>query len=226
VWENALPHDSLELIDYYLREGRLDYEVRGQMLFDLMCQVDPRSVVKMVDSWKRAYDGDEWDEVIEPYYDYPWKPAPGNSCWQGGDLVRHGGKEKGELDDFLWSLRRAGFSPASRRSMVRGLMSQDSEAGYKKLKSDILAVVNADADNSFIPRDQLQKAKKDLEQSWEQINGVGRSVWFASEEEVAGVAKHLDGRAYSPSNIQRQLNKIRRLKEKPPNFELWKEGRG
>ena len=119
---NVLTHDSLELIDLYLREQRVFESTRGSMLIDLYCQEDPDKALQMVEAWTSASTDEEWDTILDPYKDYPWQ---GQNClWDGEDLQNDRTRRKGRLDDFIWRLRRADIPCGPRRAMLRDRMSQ------------------------------------------------------------------------------------------------------
>ena len=140
VWERTLEHDSLQLLDWYLKNSGIHFSTRGLMLLELMSERSPVKIQKMAKEWELAFRHGRGSEVAKPFEELrersKWLPV--NDFWSEGDISASGSKHGGNLDDFMWELRRAGIKPASRRAMLRDLMSQPTRVLYDQLQHHIL----------------------------------------------------------------------------------------
>jgi hypothetical protein len=139
-WEKALPHDSLDLLNWYLKKMGIEKEVRGWMLLDLMCDTVHQSVLRTFKSWQDAYYQNSPRKLLTDSYqrlfrrrEYGWRPV--NDFWGTAEIDPRGFRaDHGEMDDFIWQLREAEVGPDARTAMLRDLMSQASPNAYMELK--------------------------------------------------------------------------------------------
>ncbi|ORX37381.1 hypothetical protein BD324DRAFT_650978 [Kockovaella imperatae] len=159
VWEQALPQDSLELLDYYLQDARVDYTARGQLLMDLFDQMDPKSARDLHKAWKETYNSKDWKRILAPYVGVLWRPL--NQAWEakaGGDLDE---VLMGKLDQINWVLRAKGFRSAIRRAIIRDLMSQPNDQAHDMLYEALMARLRQLAPcNEMDEENEVQKATR------------------------------------------------------------------
>ena len=203
VWERALQHDSIDLIDMYLQDFRVDNTLRGQMLLDLMDQTDPQAVKWMVKAWLEVMNEDQWRPIIEPYVGVSWRPL--NNCWEAGEpeagLLKHKG-----LDPIIWKCRSRGLKPAVRRAIVRDLMSQPSEDAYKQLYRDLDRTLDGYIPNVRNSRAARKTALADLTKNYMEMTDFG-SMLCISEADIEGAMQGISMRGPTAIELMREIRR-------------------
>lgn len=167
VWEKALGHDSLDLLNHYMKSNGVYEQIAGYVIMDIVCEENPSIVQKMVNNLRQAYEKQDFKEFLKPYHyinekSSGWRPARG--FFGRGQIHRdYGGKvDAGEMDQFIWHMRRYGVEPGARHAMLRALMSQTKEKDYYGLKQHLMDAAEGKVATNWKPRTGVSKQEMDV----------------------------------------------------------------
>ena len=206
VWEGGSPHDSLDLLNFYLKALGIHRRARAWMLVDLIESCDENAIANTIRDWEKAYqthesaetDPQKKKEVYEkrlamlekmtgPYQalEHSWDAwrATDAEWWDTGYISTAGALIAPELDGFLWKMRQHRIGPMARHAMLRDLLSQPTEKRYKALRERLLKEVEGDGRTAW-EDDVQRKLRMDR-----LINEYNRKIDFdrhrcMSQEEV------------------------------------------
>lgn len=217
-WESALPHDSLDLLNFYLKALGIHRRTRAWMLMDLIENYDQASVLRTVRAWVKAYQTHESaetdparrDEVREervamlkkttaPYHELEqswevWRASEGD-WWDTGYVTTAGALIGAELDEFLWKMRQNRIGPMPRHAMLRDLLSQTTEKRYRTLRDKLLKAVEG-SDQTAWETDKERKARLDG-----LLNEYQRKINFGSRTHISQEEVYYDLKAMKENRV-------------------------
>ena len=239
VWEGALPHDSLDLLNFYLKALGIHRRTRAWMIMDLIENYDPHHVFATAKLWAKAYKTHESaettpeardaaqqqrlsmiKEMTAPYHELEsslevWRASEGD-WWDTGYVTTAGALIGAELDGFLWKMRQHRIGPMTRHAMLRDLMSQTTERSYRSLKEKIIKAVEGDEKTMWETEEQRKIRLDQL------INEYNRKIQFARQKHISQEEIYYDRKAMKENRVPRKTqNEVLRKKRWGLSKEPW-----